>query len=240
VAWRGAWQGEGTNGAEREAELQKYKVTLTERTPMLMHADNIDWADEMELWKNNPKNKGASKAGDDRTPAWRWIGCLNSDDPANGVVTIPSEYVMRSIMGGASQVLMKGKTTFKALSQSGIICEDFHWPLMVHKKPVKMGDIQVLRDFESFREHTEAVRELGFSLFVKRAAVGSSKHIRVRPRFDDWSSVGTLLVIEKQITREVLMQMLDIAGRTKGLGDWRPGGKTPGPWGTYEADVQAI
>ena len=59
-------------------------IQLTSKMPMLMHADNIEWADSMEDWKNDPMNKAVSKAGDDRTPPYRWIGCLNYDDPEEG------------------------------------------------------------------------------------------------------------------------------------------------------------
>src|SRR6516164_8996576 len=63
---------------ERVQMIRNVNVELTSKAPMLMHADNIEWADAMEEWKNEPSNKAASKAGDDRTPPWRWIGCLNS------------------------------------------------------------------------------------------------------------------------------------------------------------------
>ena len=135
---------------------RRVTVQLNGLTPLLMHADNIDWADEMERWKNDPKNKALSKAGDDRTPVWRWMGCLNYDDPQNGVITIPSEYIMRAVMGGAADVPTgRGKKTFKAQSQSGMMCSEFHWPLLVNGKPIRMADIQALRSFPTFREQAE-------------------------------------------------------------------------------------
>lgn len=214
--------------------MKNYKVKITGTMPLLMHADNIEWADAMEEWKNDPKNKKTSKAGDDRTPPWRWIGCLNHDGK---VVTIPSEYIMRCIMGGAAEVPTgKGKKTFKAQSQSGILCTDFHWPLLIKGKPVSMADINALRDLETFKEHMESAQMLGFTLFVKRAKIGNSKHIRVRPRFDDWSIQGELMVTDDQITKTVLGQILDIAGRLKGIGDWRPGAPTPGPFGMFNSE----
>lgn len=217
--------------------METIKVKLTEKTPLLMHADNIEWADQMEDWKNNPDNKAMSKAGDDRTPSWRWIGCLNYDSP-EGVVTIPSEYIMRCTMEGAAQVPTgKKQQTFKALSQSGLLCSEFHWPLLVNGNPIRMQDVNRCLSMKNFREQTDAARSLGFSLFVKRAKVGQSKHIRVRPRFDNWSTEGELIVTEDQITKPILKKILDISGRYKGLGDWRPGSKTPGPWGTFTAEV---
>lgn len=206
-----------------------------------MHADNIDWADRMELWKSKSENKAKSKAGDDRTPPWRWLGCLNSDNPKTGIVTIPSEYIMRSIMGGAAQVPTgKGQTTFKAQSQSGLLCESFHWPLLVGGETVEMSAINKMLEFETFRENAEAAEALGFSLFVKRAKIGQAKHIRVRPRFDDWSTAGLITIMDDQISVDVLQSILSIAGRMKGLGDWRPGSPTPGAFGMYTAKVSRI
>lgn len=220
--------------------MKKVRVEITGTTPLLMHADNIDFADEMDAWKNNPKNKGASKAGDDRTPPWRWIGCLNYDNPT-GVVTIPSEYIMRSIMGGAAEVPTgKGKKTFKAQSQSGLLCEDFHWPLLIGGKTISMADIKTCRDLETFKENVSVAEMLGFSLFTKRAKIGASKHIRVRPRFDNWAISGQIMIIDKEITMDKLQVILDISGRLKGLGDWRPGAPTPGPFGMFTAKVSAV
>ncbi|MDP9113885.1 MAG: hypothetical protein M3O20_09395 [Acidobacteriota bacterium] len=218
--------------------MKTVKVSITGTMPILMHADNIDWADRMEAWKNDPKNKAMSKAGDDRTPPWRWIGCLNYDDPKTGIVTVPSEYIMRCMMGGAAQVPTgKGKGTFKAQSQSGLLCSEFHWPLLINGKEIQMSAINQLMNLETFQEHVEAARDLGFSLFTKRAKIGTSKHIRVRPRFDNWSTAGEIVIVDDQISKTVLQQILDISGRLKGLGDWRPGAPTPGPFGMFTAEV---
>ena len=208
--------------------------------PIIIHADNIEWADRMDEWKNDPANKAKSKAGDDRTPPWRWIGCLNYDDPDNGIVTIPSEYIMSCIMGGAAEVPTgKGRKTFMSQSQSGILPQELHWPLYVKGKTISMSAIQQLIPLATFKEHTEAVRDLGFELFVKRVKIGLSKHIRVRPRFRQWSTRGELIIIDDQITDKVLTSILDISGRLKGLGDWRPSSKKPGMFGKFKASVNS-
>lgn len=215
--------------------MKTFRVVLTGTMPLLMHADNIDWADQMDAWKNDPKNKKNSKAGDDRTPPWRWIGCLNTD---GNTITIPSEYVMRCIMEGAAQVPTGRKQeTFKSRSQSGLVCEEFHWPLLIGGQTVAIKDIGKMREVELFSEHVAKVQEFGFSLFVKRAKIGTSKHIRVRPRFDSWGTEGRIISTDDQINKPILESILGVAGRFKGLGDWRPGSKTPGPFGTFTAEV---
>lgn len=225
----------GRFGAKEE-QMETVTVTIIGATPLLMHADSIEWADKMEAWKNDADNKAKSKAGDDRTPPWRWLGCLNFDSWTDGIVTIPSEYIMRSIMGGAAQVPTgKKQGTYKALSQSGLLCEQMHWPLLVNGVPIQMRDVTKCQGFKTFAENVQCSEALGFSLFMKRAKIGQSKHIRVRPRFDNWSISGNILITDEQITPTVLQKILDIAGRTKGLGDWRPGAPTPGPFGMYKA-----
>lgn len=216
--------------------MRTVTVELTGKMPLLMHADNIDWADEMEAWKNDPKNKVMSKAGDDRTPAWRWIGCLNHDTQC---VVIPSEYIMSCLMAGAASVPTgKGQKTFKAQSQSGMLSDSFCWPLLVNGSVIPMSEIIKLRTVETFKDHVDAVRALGFELFVKRAKIGTAKHVRVRPRFNNWSTRGELIITDKQITNGVLENILEISGTLKGLGDWRPSSpKSPGPFGTFEARI---
>ena len=221
--------------------MQTVKVTITGETDILMHADNIDWADAMDDWKNKPENKKSSKAGDDRTPSWRWLGCLYYDDPNNGVVSMPSENIMRSIMEGAAGVPTgKGQKTFKAQSQSGLMIRDFTWPLLVKGKTIRMKDLNALKSVESFRDHVAAAEKLGFSLFVKRARIGAAKHVRVRPRFSEWSISGEIIITDKAITPDILRSILHQAGTYKGLCEWRPGSRTPGPWGLFKATVEEI
>jgi hypothetical protein len=52
---------------------------------------------------------------------------------------------------------------------------------------------------------------------------------------------GTVNVGDKQITTAVLTDILEAAGKYKGLGDWRPSSpKSPGPFGTFSATVKEI
>lgn len=211
--------------------MRTVKVTLTGTTPMLHHQDNIEWADRMKAWETDPKNRGKSKAGDDRTPPFRWVGSLYHDGKH---VVIPSDNVMSALMAGGARVLTgNGKKTFKAQTQSGLLAPDIHWRFLCRGESVPVSD--VLREMEAltWEAHNVHVAKLGFMLFVKRARVGTSKHIRVRPRFDDWRVEGLLKVTDDAITLPILQQIGEQAGQHAGLGDWRPGGKTPGPWGMF-------
>lgn len=220
--------------------MQRYKVKLTGETPLLLHHDNLIWAEVMNKWGLDPANKKISVAGDDRTPAWRWIGNLYVE--ANKVV-IPSDNLMTVLReGGKNCRTGKGQKTFKSQTQSGIIIDQSSWPLLVHGGSVLSYDpIKALIGNPNFEDHVEKVTELGFELFVKRARIDRSKHVRVRPRFDRWECTGTLTVLDDMITQEVLTNIMVFAGTYSGLGDWRPSApKSPGPFGKFTVEISAV
>lgn len=218
-----------------------YEVTITGSTPLLMHQDNIDWADQIGKWLLVPENKKMSKAGDDRTPAFNWIGGMYHDDE---VICIPSDNIMRALMEGGAMVPVPGGKngkTFKSQSQSGMSVVEPFWPVSVNGKQIPVarifGDLANETDFDV---HKKTVAELGFRLFIKRAKVGTSKHVRVRPRFDTWSVSGHVSVWDEQITDQVIEDIFAYAGKYKGLCDWRPGGKTPGSFGMFSTSVRKV
>jgi|SRR5690606_15045921 len=221
--------------------MRTYAVEITGKTPLLMHHDNIEWADFMEEWKSDPANKKGSKAGDDRSPAWRWLGCVYHDGQH---LAIPQGNIMRAIMEGGAMVPVPGGKngkTFKAQTQSGMMSVEPFWTLRIGGKPIPWSALEALKDEAKFAEHKKAASALGFDLLVKRAKIGSSKHVRVRPQFAaGWQIQGTLAVWDEQIDERVLNDILEYAGQYKGLCDWRPGGRTPGPYGTFEASVKAV
>lgn len=220
--------------------MKRYSVTLKGITPLLLHRDNIEFADEMAAWRNDPHNKKLSKAGDDRTPAFTWLGCLYED---GGTIAMPADNLMRCFMeGGASVPVPGGKNgkTFKAQTQSGMMTAEAAWPIQVRGKEIVSDELYALRKEMDFEKHKAAAEKCGFSLFVKRAKIGASKHIRVRPKFHEWTLRGNVDVWDEQITTDALVSIMQYAGDYKGLGDWRPSGRTPGPHGRFRADVREV
>lgn len=217
--------------------MKTYEVTITGLSPLLMHWDNIEWAGTLERWRQDPTNKKFSKAGDDRSPAFSWLGCIYHD---GDVVAMPSDNLMRCFMeGGAGVVVPGGKNgkTFKAQTQSGMLVADEFWPLLIDGKPIDVKPLLALTKEKDFDAHIKVASDAGFSVFVKRAKIGMSKHIRVRPRFDRWSLVGRIQVWDEQLTLAALRDIVRVCGSYKGLGDWRPSSRTPGPFGRFEATV---
>jgi len=220
--------------------MRKYEIEITGKTPLLLHADDIEWADRMTEWKDDPANRKNSKAGDDRTPAWRWVGYAYHNGE---YLTIPSENIMRALMEGGAMVPVpggRGSKTFKSQTQSGMMSASPDWILCGEFGPIKAADVHALMANDNFSEHRPVTKKLGFDLSVKRAKIGTSKHVRVRPLFRAWSLSGSLIVTDDQITESVLRDVLSYAGNYKGLGDWRPGSKTPGAYGMFSATVKQV
>lgn len=220
----------------------QYQITITgtEGRGLLLHHDNIKFGGRVKQWCTDPANKAKSVAGDDRSPAWTWIGCLYHDGKR---LTIPSDNLMTVLREGGKRVSTGKRGSFKSQTQSGIILDQFAWPLLINGKEVPWEPIAAMGDNEDFEKHEALATSLGFELFVKRAKPpgGNSKHVRVRPRFLNWSCSGTLTVLDDTIKQATLQTILNEAGRFAGLGDWRPSApKSPGPFGTFTATVEAL
>lgn len=206
---------------------------LTGTMPLLQNNDQVEASDLLSEWRKAPANKNASVPGDDRSPPWTWQTRLYSDGQH---ITVPSQNLMVCLRTAATQMILKRQKTFKEISQSGLLIRAEFLTLTVGGKQIPMTKVEAVREFP-FKRQADEVRKLGFRLFVKRAAIGKAKHIRVRPRFDSWELSGSVDILAAEITREHLDTMFGLAGRV-GLCDWRPGCKTPGPFGMFEAKLK--
>ena len=83
-----------------------FRVTLHGISPLLLHADDLSWRGQLERWNANPENKRVSKAGDDRTPAWRWIGYCYHDASHVGIA---ADNLMTTLREGGAKVPVPGK-----------------------------------------------------------------------------------------------------------------------------------
>lgn len=220
--------------------METYSVTLTGESPILFHRDNITWGERVQKWQRDPANKQLSVKGDDRSPAWAWIGCLYEENRRR--IVVDSDNLMSMLRdGGTKTPAPKGKGSMKAATQSGILVNEIGWPLMVNGREIPYEPILALANELDFEKHEALAERLGFTLFVKRAAVDKAKHVRVRPRFDNWTASGTITVSDPMLTEEMLKTIFSFAGRYAGIGDWRPGApKKPGKFGRFTAEIRRV
>jgi hypothetical protein len=216
---------------------KSYLVTLRGTTEMFHHSDSVDWADELMKARLRAKKDKTGVPGDDRSPAWTWVGYTYFDGED---IAIPFMNLSASLMRAGAQIgTGKKQQTFKSATQSGIRFAEPYWKLLVKGKPIAFAaERERLMKVSDFGEHKAAARAMGFTLDARRVTVGTSKHIRVRPLFaPGWTAVGEVQVIDERITEEVLRDLFTYAGRYVGIGDWRPGApKKPGPFGTFAVD----
>lgn len=219
--------------------LQRYSFELTGTQPLLMHNDSVLAADTLEAWRKDPANKRRSKAGDDRSPSWTWLTYLYVD---GGQVVIPRENLIAMLIKGGASFKVGRMGTLKGETAASVFFES-SYPLLVNGDAVQFSDLRALNDDAvPFSKHMDSVRDLGFALDVRRATVGTSKHVRVRPRFDRWTLAGEFSCYDDgAMGTEVLQQLFALCGRRVGLCDWRPSApKKPGGYGTFTALVEAV
>ena len=226
----------------KDGKMKRYQVVLTGLTPLIMHRDNLAFAEEISAWAKDPANKMNSKAGDDRTPPWIWIGYLYHDGKK---ITMDSDNIMTMLReGGAKVKTGNGKETFKKLASSGLLMDNINADLFINGAEIQIEKIKALIGNLDFNEHLQAVKALGFDLLVKRAKIGQAKHVRVRPIFRDWQVKYEINVLDEEvsgISKDVLALIHAQAGALIGLGDWRPGSpKSPGSFGKFSAVIKGV
>jgi hypothetical protein len=177
--------------------MKQYKVKLNGLTPLLMHQDNLAFSEKVKKWQKDPANKELSIAGDDRSPAWTWLGyCYHN----NRVLGLPSDNLMTMLREGGCKVVNKGKETYKKQTQAGILIDQEQWDLYLGEKTVPVSELNALVGKTDFNAHLDVAEKYGFELNVKRAKIGAAKHVRVRPMFREWAVVGSLTVIDEELS----------------------------------------
>jgi hypothetical protein len=214
--------------------MQKYTFELNGITSLIMHNNNIMERDRLDAIRK--KMKGG-KPGDDRSPPESWKGYLYvSEDTEN--VCIPAENLLSCLLGGGMKVKVSGKETLKTHSQR-VAFDRLDYDLLVNGKPIQKSLVDKISG--DFVDHANSARDLGFKLNVKPVSVGTTKHIRVRPIFGNWSVIGTFEIEEDDalvLNLSALRDLFAACGRLVGLGDWRPGSpKRPGQYGRFSAKV---
>ena len=219
---------------ERSRYNEQYQFVLTGRSPLLQHFDSPLWTDALqEFRKNDPAGKAGAK-GDDRNPPWTWIGYLNVN-PESGNICIPQMNLSACLRDGGKKVSSTRRGSMKSASVTAFTITEANFDIKLHDgRYISHAEILAMKD-EPFAAQIRLVEKLGLSLDVRRATLGTSKHVRVRPSFAaGWSITGTLSVEDESLTHGALYDIFDAAGRLAGLGDWRPSApKSPGPYGRF-------
>ena len=224
------------------ASPKQYYVKLIGETPLLMHRDNLEFSEAVMRWRKDPQNKELSVAGDDRSPAWTWIGYLYGDRREEPNVRIDSDCIMSMLRdaGAKLPVERSGRETYKKQTQYGLVVDQLSFKFTNNGVEISLEEVNQLIGNTNFQDHMQFALDHGFELFAKRAVVGRAKHVRVRPEFRSWVAEGSITVFDEQesgLYQHILQRIFDIGGGRIGMCDWRPGSPTPGAYGKFKAEV---
>jgi hypothetical protein len=197
--------------------------------------------------KEKPRLKRGNKNGTIQSHTYRINTAFDAQRQfgihrkSHGMATRPIMTMLRE--GGAKVSTGKGKTTYKKQTQSGIMLDQQQFALYVNGSEIPLNPIRNLIGVTDFTKHLDVSEKLGFELMVKRARVGRTKHIRVRPMFREWVAVGSLTVLDSELTgltQPIMQLVLDQAGALSGLCDWRPSSLASGIFGKFKPGVERL
>ena len=118
----------------------------------------------------------------------------------NGRLVHPTEHIYASMIGAGVDFKFSGRKTYKDVVKAGVILSPEYVPINDSGKEVKEYIIDTRR------------------VVIQRASVA-----KWRPRYEQWELEFNIEIIdEENIDEKVLKEILERAGRFRGLGDYRP------------------
>jgi hypothetical protein len=200
-----------------------HTFTINGIGPMLMHCGQT--ADPLNQFARAMKAQSAKRNKTDEDLATlsllEWWAGLYTDKPlkvdAEGIVSVPDgtglimpAHVLDSCIREGARKIKAGK-----LISAGVIVEG---PAKFKASGVK--SLAAASGDESFH----------FRCAVK---VGTSKVMRTRPIFNEWSASFSICMDTEVVDLPTVKQSLEAAGRLVGVGDWRPGAPKGGSYGRF-------
>lgn len=77
-----------------------------------------------------------------------------------------------------------------------------------------------------------------YSIDTRRAVIQGNGVLRSRPMFPDWMVKLPLEIDEEWLTTDMVLELLNIAGKVSGVGDFRPQRK--GSFGRFVAELESV
>lgn len=113
-----------------------------------------------------------------------------------GEIYQPAEHIYQSMVKAAVDFKFEGKKTYKDVITSGIVISPEEIPL---------------------------ITESPYEIDARGAVVQRARIVRWRPRFNKWKLQFSIDILDDEnISVPVLKEILEKAGATKGIGDYRP------------------
>lgn len=113
-----------------------------------------------------------------------------------GEIYQPAEHIYQSMVRAAVDFKFEKKRTYKDVITSGIIVQPEEIPLIADKN---------------------------YEIDARGAVIQRSRIVRWRPRFNEWKLNFSIVILDDEnISVPTLKEILEKAGASKGIGDYRP------------------
>jgi hypothetical protein len=178
--------------------IQFMDVQIKGIAPLLLH--NGDMADPLNPLAQEMKKVSGKRnktiADHEELARLEWHASLYQKD---GKICVPGVMLDKAIIEAARKS-RKGKQ-----AQAGVMVIDD--PLLDFSRKSK-----ALSDIYASGHHTDR----------RMVVVSRARIARTRPRFDVWGVAFTLQYDDEQLSDSDILDMIDIAGQSIGIGDFRP------------------
>tara|TARA_R110002126_G_scaffold25811_1_gene87875 strand:+ start:475 stop:1101 length:627 start_codon:yes stop_codon:yes gene_type:complete len=204
---------------------KEYKITFSGQTPLIMHSSQT--ADP-----TNPFAKALKKITCKRSKTDEDYEAMSqieyqaslyrdSEEFPNVGLYMPTENVTACLIN-AGKKIKHGRGSMKA-AVTGVLFDNPHgWAIETKYKNYE--DMYADKD----------------TWFKKIVNVQSNKIVRTRVIIRDWKFTAKCELENTICDLDMLQEMLNIAGRIIGFGDWRPSNTTPGSYGKFVAHAEEV
>ena len=107
---------------------------------------------------------------------------------------LPNKHFKASMVKASTDFKMQGKKSYKEYVKAGIF----------------ISPEEIVLDQQKYEIHSEPV------------VIGRARVMSWRPKFKEWSCEFEIEIADEMINKQILKEILETAGKYKGVGDYRP------------------
>jgi len=138
---------------------------------------------------------------------------------AEGFVVVPFANLARCLSSAGAKVKASGRETYKTLIPACTYILPEMPRFLWDGKPFKLEDVEKRGWID--QRHVKLK--------------GGGHQYRYRTKMPaGWRLAFQLMMTGEEVTVEGLINCMEVAGRRKGIGDYRPSSPSPGPYGTFK------
>lgn len=212
--------------------IKMIKVKIIGQTPLLFNK----WSEKAKKMIRDKQGKVAQKGHGVRKPLDEYFGSFYFDK--DGYVSFPALSIKQAIVNSARSLDSVPMTVLRAAVFT-MGDEDGMIRLSVDGKPVKPSKKpKIVIDDDNSPESIYAVdpkcKYIACREDMVRLARGSSADLRYRGQVSNWTMDFVIKYNADVLSAEQVLNLLQLAGFSTGLGEWRP--ERDGDFGCFEIE----